>query len=164
MVVVGTWTRVVLTVLAFGGCADDPPAKDNFDLYKCKDTSTDLPNGNHNPGLDCMGACHDHGFTAAGTVIISAENRMPAVGATVTMRDADLKLINMITASNGNFYTKEPFKLPMRVWVSSCPEVQLMPDYVDTIEINGTKIDKPSCNQGVCHNNEAGTGPITLIQ
>ncbi|MCX5741107.1 MAG: carboxypeptidase-like regulatory domain-containing protein [Proteobacteria bacterium] len=151
---------VSLLGLCLLACSDDPVNKDDFSIYACKDPVTaGLPNGNHNAGMDCQGPCHDHGYTVSGTVYKDASGTEPAVGATVTIRDGDLKIINMITASNGNFYTKEKFTFPFRTWVSSCPDVELMPDFVDTNTNLGA-----SCNQGICHNNAAGTGVITLFQ
>jgi hypothetical protein len=149
-----------LAVGLFGcGAGGDNPT-DDYDIYKCKAPVTgNLPNGNHNPGMDCQGACHDHGFTLSGTVFEDSTSNAPAVGATVNVRDKTLKTLTMITASNGNFYTMEHFEYPFRVWVSSCPDVELMPDSVDTNTGLGA-----SCNQGICHNNAAGTGVITIRQ
>ncbi len=155
--------RAVLCLVTAGvfGCGDDGNnPKDDYDIYKCKAPVTSgLPNGNHNPGMDCQGSCHDHGFKISGTVFTDSTGSMPAVGATVNVRDKNLKVLTMITASNGNFYTMDTFELPFRVWVSSCPDSELMPDAVDVNTGLGA-----SCNQGVCHNNAAGTGVITLFQ
>jgi len=150
--------RSLLGIAAVASCADDPVNKDDFSIYKCKDQVTaGLPQGNHNPGMDCQGACHDHGYTVSGTVFLEDEVT-PAVGANVTIRDGNLKIINLITAENGNFYTKEPIAFPFRTWVSSCPDVEIMPDFVRAEELGA------SCNNAICHQNQAGTGPIIIAQ
>ena len=145
-------------LIALVACGDDGTSPNDYSKYKCKAPSTDLPNGNHNPGMDCQGSCHDHGFTIAGTVFTDGTGTTPAVGATVNVYDG-AQTLSMITATNGNFYTKSAVKLPFQVWVSSCPSVEIMPDSVDTNTGLGA-----SCNQGICHNNGAGTGVITLNQ
>lgn len=156
----------IVMLLALAACGDDGKSPNDYSRYDCKDPVTsNLPDGNHNPGKDCQGSCHDHGFTIAGTVFMDASASAPAVGATVTAYDGK-KTITMVTASNGNFYTKETFDTPIslqhpyQVWVSSCPDVEIMPDSIDMPNSNTAT----SCNQGVCHNNQAGTGVITLRQ
>ena len=142
------------------GCSDNGANPDDYSIYKCKPAVTSgMPDGHHNPGLDCQGSCHDHGYTISGTVFVDASAAMPAVGATVNVRDKSQKVLTMVTGANGNFYTKDAFEYPFRVWVSSCPDSELMPDSVDTNTGLGA-----SCNQGVCHNNAAGTGVITIHQ
>lgn len=114
--------------------------------------TTNLNNGHHNPGQDCMNGCHDHGFTAAGTLYKSA-NGTAMPGATITLTDSTGAKITMISQSNGNFYTFTPISFPATVTVSGCPNNAAM---TAKVQASGA-----GCNQGgACH---GGTqGPIHL--
>lgn len=151
--------RLVLLslTLVLGGCSEDEP-EDPYAIYACKPQVTSgLGDGYHLPGTDCQSACHDHGFTISGTIFTDATGTTPYPGATVTIRDKNLKMFSAVTETNGNFWTMETFDYPFRAWVTSCPDTAIMSDTVDKNTGLGT-----SCNQGVCHNNAAGQGVITL--
>ncbi len=59
--------------------------------------------GHHNPGQDCLGSCHNHGFSIAGTLNL-ADNVTPANNATVTIADANGGKQEIIVSTNGNFF------------------------------------------------------------
>ncbi|HUJ61980.1 MAG TPA: hypothetical protein VLX92_25920, partial [Kofleriaceae bacterium] len=40
--------------------------------FTCRTGTTSYSSGHHNPGQDCNGSCHDHGFTLAGTLFTTA--------------------------------------------------------------------------------------------
>jgi hypothetical protein len=82
--------------------------------------------GHHNTGKDCMQGCHNHGFTLSGTLYDSATSNSAFVGATVTITDAQNRTYDLVTAANGNFYTKNPITFPVKVLASSCPSAVVM--------------------------------------
>lgn len=69
--------------------------------------------GTHNAGKDCMGGCHNHGFTFAGTLTDGAGN--PVAGAEVRLVDANGTAILVHTGSNGNFRSSAPWVPPAHV-------------------------------------------------
>ena len=102
-----------------------------------------LGNGHHNAGQDCMQGCHNHGFTASGTLYTSINGTTPATGATVTIVDAANQTVDMITQTNGNFYTLTPLTFPIRVVASSCP---------NTTPMGGSiAAGNGGCNKSGCH-------------
>jgi hypothetical protein len=111
--------------------------------------TTNLNNGHHHPGEDCMNACHNHGFKAAGTLYKSATGTTPMIGATITLTDSAGTKITMISQSNGNFYTSQPISYPVTVSVSGCPNNAAM---TDKVQASGA-----GCNQGgACHGGTQG--------
>jgi ABC-type phosphate transport system substrate-binding protein len=90
----------------------------------CTPPSTNQPNGNHYPGMDCL-TCHDGqtagatAFTVAGTLFASGST--PLAGASVLVTDSTNKSFTLVTASNGNFYSSDPVTLPLTaLGVSDC--------------------------------------------
>jgi cytochrome c5 len=86
--------------------------------------SSNLPAGNHNPGLDCM-SCHNGqmvgapAYSIAGTLF--APSGTPLAGATVLITDSNSNSFTLVTASNGNFYTGSAVALPLTaLGVSDC--------------------------------------------
>src|SRR5690349_1038627 len=71
-----------------GAVVIDAPVSGVDAALPCKQASTLHTDGHHNPGQDCMGLCHFHGFAFAGT-LMQADGHTPAVGATVTVVDAN---------------------------------------------------------------------------
>lgn len=110
--------------------------------------TSNLNNGHHNPGQDCMNGCHNHGFTAAGTLYKSnGTTAMP--GATITLTDSAGNKITMVSQSNGNFYTFTPISFPATVTVSGCPNNAAM---TEKVQASGA-----GCNQGgACHGGTQG--------
>jgi hypothetical protein len=104
-----------------------PDAGDNF--LTCREPSPQRIDGNHNAGRNCM-QCHSAAgpgprWYAAGTVFADG-NGTPRVGATITIRDATGKTVDIVTATNGNFWTPEPLQYPLVTFASSCPDIRSM--------------------------------------
>jgi hypothetical protein len=124
----------------------DAPATTTPDAaIPCKQASALHGDGHHNPGQDCMGFCHFHGFAFAGT-LMQADGHTPAVGATVTVIDADNATQDIVVGTNGNFYTYIPVAFPVRVTASLCPSVEVM---------SATAM-KGGCNAADCHGGSQG--------
>jgi hypothetical protein len=102
-----------------------------------------LPDGHHNPGQDCMNACHNHGFTLSGTVYASLNSNTAVVGATVVVKDANNQTIKMVSATNGNFYTSQAIAFPLTVMATECPNVSAMSGQVAQ--------GQGGCNKVGCH-------------
>ena len=107
----------------------------------CQNMSTLTGDGHHNPGMDCMQGCHNHGFTIAGTLYQNATGNIPWVGAHVTATDANNNVIDMITYNFGNFYTKQAVAFPVTILASDCPSAAKMNASAST----------GHCNQAGCH-------------
>ena len=90
-----------------------------------------------------MAACHNHGFTVAGTVFTSANSNTAVVGATVTVKDANGQVVDIVTQQNGNFYTSTQVAFPLTVMASSCPAATSM---IGQVAQGGG-----GCNQTNCH-------------
>lgn len=117
-------------------------------MSACKNKVAIVGNGHHNPGTDCMNSCHNHGFTAAGTLYAAAGSQTPVSGATVTIVDAHGATVNAVSQSNGNFYTSTALSYPISVFASSCPSLTPMVAKVTTTA---------GCNSGgACHGGSQG--------
>lgn len=121
-----------------GGDAGTGPAP-----FVCRNQVNRVGSGNHHPGEDCQGSCHNHGFTLGGTLFSAASSTTPVVGATITIVDHAGKTIDIVSQSNGNFYTSQSLAFPVTVTASECPSVSPMITQV-TATMDG-------CNQGGCH-------------
>lgn len=111
--------------------------------------TSNLNNGHHNQGQDCMNGCHNHGFTVAGTLYKSAGGNTPMPGATITLTDSGGNKVTMISQSDGNFYTFSPISFPATVTVSGCPNNAAM---TASVASSGA-----GCNQGgACHGGAQG--------
>lgn len=108
----------VMWIDAAGGSGSDLPCE-NPANYSGID-------GHHEPGKSCFQACHNHGFTLAGTLYTNATGNSPFAGATITVVDATNKTVKIVTAANGNFYTKDAIAFPALVMASSCPSAVRM--------------------------------------
>ena len=75
--------------------------------------TTGLGDGHHNSGQDCMNACHNHGFTLAGTVYTSVNSNTAVTGATISVTDANGQHLKIVTQLNGNFYTSQAVAFPL---------------------------------------------------
>ena len=92
-----------------------------------------------------MNGCHNHGFTLAGT-LYAADKSTPVVGASITVVDANNATFDMVTMTNGNFYTSSAVKFPLTITASSCPSVSPM---ISTVSASG-------CNNTSCHGGAQG--------
>jgi hypothetical protein len=113
--------------------------------FACRNPLPAPGDGHHNAGLDCMNGCHNHGFTLAGT-LYAANKTSPVVGASITVVDANGATFDMVTMTNGNFYTSTAVKLPVTVTASSCPSVSPMIGKAST----------GGCNNTSCHGGAQG--------
>jgi len=116
----------------------------------CKPANVIHGDGKHNPGMDCMGACHFHGFSVAGTVYL-ADGITPATDATVTIVDANHGSQDLIVGSNGNFFSYFPVAYPITVTASLCPSVQVMVAQPTAGGCNASGCHEPGGLQGAAH-------------
>jgi hypothetical protein len=91
--------------------------------------------------------CHDGTgsapqWTIAGTLYDSANGGNALSAATIEVTDADGNVLQLATATNGNFYTDQAVSFPITVRASKCPSDAPMAD-----PITGSG----SCNQSGCH-------------
>jgi hypothetical protein len=107
----------------------------------CEDNTPNSIDGRHNTGKSCFQSCHNHGFTAAGTLYTNATGNSPFAGATITLIDSNSSPHTILVAPNGNFYTKEAIAFPALTYASSCPSATKM---------QGSTPDG-NCNAGNCH-------------
>jgi hypothetical protein len=111
--------------------------------------------GHHNPGMDCMDSCHNHGFTAAGTLYTDAGGATIVSGATVTVIDSIGNTYDFASQTNGNFYTSFALLPPISVYVSECPTIDMMAAQLATDAQGG-------CNQTGCHASGSTQGRVHL--
>ena len=90
-----------------------------------------------------MNACHNHGFTFAGTVYNNISGGTAVIGAHIVVTDANNQKIDIYSQQNGNFYTSAAVAFPLTVLATSCPNIQHMSSTVTTG--NG------GCNKTGCH-------------
>ena len=62
---------------------------------------------------DCLGSCHNHGFTLAGTLYESATDNTGYAGATITIVDNNGTSYPLVVQANGNFYTTAAIAFPV---------------------------------------------------
>ncbi len=92
----------------------------------CENATTPNGDGHHYAGMDCLNGCHNHGFTLAGTLFTSATGNQPVAGATITVVDSNNQTFKLVTAQNGNFYTKSAIAFPVLTLASQCPSAAQM--------------------------------------
>ena len=93
-----------------------------------------------------MNSCHFHGFSLAGTMYSSASGGTAVAGATITVKDAAGHTFDMVTMTNGNFYTSTPVQFPVTVVASDCqlsPNPQPMTAALQSADAG--------CNKSGCH-------------
>jgi hypothetical protein len=122
------------------GDVDAPQSSSDGAGFTCRNTVTSVGSGNHNAGLDCMGGCHNHGFTLAGS-LFQPGTTTPVVGASITVTDATGKSLDMVSQRNGNFYTSTKLTFPVTIAASSCPDVSHMT----------AQVSAGGCNSTGCH-------------
>jgi hypothetical protein len=105
-----------------GGAPPPPPATDAFTgapAYVMK-----IAGGTHNAGRNCMGGCHNHGFTFAGTVTNASGSGVG--GVEVRLVDAKGKAISVYSGSDGNFHSSTAWTAPAKVGVRSASAKNVM--------------------------------------
>jgi hypothetical protein len=135
---------------AAADAAGEPDALD----FTCREPVANPPNGMHNAGLACQN-CHDGTgpaplWTLAGTLYTDANGSAALAGGTITVTDADGQTFDIVTATNGNFWTNRPVAYPVQIVASRCPDAKAMPFGVEA---------PGSCNAGGCHSAPGGNGP-----
>jgi hypothetical protein len=124
--------------------------------FTCRDqVTTGNTNGHHNAGMDCMDSCHDHGFTIAGTLYSDAAGTQIVSGATISVYDAFGNEFDVVSQTNGNFYTAFALEQPLTIFASECPTIQMM-----SMQI--TADAQTGCNQTSCHASNASPGRVHL--
>jgi hypothetical protein len=100
--------------------------------------------GHHNAGQDCAG-CHmlipGFNWTISGTLYSSANGSAAVAGATIVVTDNNGQRLQLVTCSNGNFYTTTPVAFPITLEANECPASEPM----------ATTASKGSCNTSACH-------------
>jgi hypothetical protein len=120
--------------------------------------TTNIGDGHHNAGQDCMNSCHAHGFTLAGTLYSSSAGTSPIAGGTIVVTDAQGHTFDVVSQANGNFYTTQPVAFPVTVMASDCPSTTAMASSVSA----GAGGTSAGCNANGCHQPGGGQGPIHL--
>ncbi len=135
-----------------GSCADagaaPPPAGNVFTGAPAFVSQT--AGSTHTAGLNCMGGCHNHGFTFAGT--LTDGNGKGVAGAEVRLVDAKGVAISVHTGSNGNFHSSTSFTGPAHVGARNAATTVVMATALQPA--NG------GCNG--CHTTGGTTTPIHL--
>jgi hypothetical protein len=126
-----------------GGGGIDAGAASDAAGFACRDKVASVGSGNHHPGEDCQGSCHNHGFTLGGTIFAAANSTTPLVGATLTVVDAAGNTFDLPSQRNGNFYTSQRISFPVSVTASLCPSAAPM--------ITHVAATMDGCNKGGCH-------------
>lgn len=102
----------------------------------------------HNAGKDCMGGCHNHGFTFAGTLLDA--NGSAVAGAEVRLVDSQGQAILVNTDSSGNFHSSQTWTGPAHVGART--------DANKAIMTTALKADDGGCNG--CHATGGAVPPI----
>lgn len=126
----------------------DAPASDA--ALACKPANILHGDGKHNPGMDCMGGCHNHGFSIAGT-LYQQDGVTPAVNATITIVDAANNKQDIIVSTNGNFFSYIPVLYPVAITGSLCPSTQVMVTKPSAGACNASGCHEPGGIQGTAH-------------
>jgi len=104
------------------GGTTPPPSNDPF--AGAAAFASQVAGSTHNAGQNCMGGCHNHGFTFAGTVTDGAGAGV--AGAEVRLVDANGKAISVYTGSNGNFHSSTAFVAPAHIGVRNASAKSVM--------------------------------------
>ena len=135
---------------ADGGAPPPPPPPPSNVFTGAPGFVSQVASSTHNAGQNCMGGCHNHGFTFAGT--LTDGNGNPVAGAEVRLVDANGTGISVHTGSNGNFHSSTPFVAPAHVGARNATNTSLMVTALTSA--NG------GCNG--CHKTGGTTTPIHL--
>jgi hypothetical protein len=108
-----------------GMCGDAGAAPATTNVFSDAGAFTSQTAGStHNMGKNCMGGCHNHGFTFAGTLTDGAGNGV--AGAEVRLVDANGKAISVYTGTNGNFHSSTSWTAPAHVGARNAANTVLM--------------------------------------
>jgi hypothetical protein len=113
----------------------------------CINKMTSPGTGHHHPGEDCNGACHNHGFSFAGTLYTTATGFTAITGATIVVKDAAGQTIKVVTQDNGNFYSTTPVTFPLTVYATECQISQTVSQMQATVQSSSNG----GCNKSGCH-------------
>lgn len=127
-----------------GGTRSDGAAASADAALNCKTKVAAVGSGHHNAGQDCQQGCHNHGFTMSGTLYAAVNSTTPVIGATITAKDANGQLVDMVTQSDGNFWTSSAVAFPVTVVASLCPN----PNHAMAGQITA---GNGGCNKSGCH-------------
>jgi hypothetical protein len=105
-------------------------------------------NGYHNPGQNCMGGCHNHGFTFAGTIYDGSGTAVS--GAEVRLVDSTGNGISVYSGTNGNFYSSAAWTASATVGARNATNTQLM-------------VESLSSSQGGCNGCHATGGATSQV-
>jgi hypothetical protein len=152
---VTTWLITAMVLIACVGTMEekDPTASGNAGVdagtsaSTCDDPAPSALSGEHNPGTDCL-ACHSQmgsgpEFTIGGTLYDGVNSNTAVVGGTIRVTDSDGLELKLISAQNGNFWTREALAFPVTVTASECPDT--LPMISPVSQAGG------SCSMGGCH-------------
>jgi hypothetical protein len=110
---------------------------------QCIKITTPLTSGHHNPGAACLD-CHTGGgatlFTAGGTLYNTVTGGTAIAGATIRLTDAAGKVVDIVTSTNGNFYTSTAMTFPVTARASGCPN-----------DVSMSSKATGNCNMSGCH-------------
>jgi len=115
----------------------------------CKNKVTSYGSGHHNAGQDCM-QCHGD-FSVAGTLYTTPTGSTPIAGATITIKDASGQTEDLVTQSNGNFYSFNAHSFPITVYASECQISTTSQVMVSSVQASSNG----GCNMSGCHRTTA---------
>jgi hypothetical protein len=135
-----------------------PPPPDAPPPPMCVNATNNQNDGHHNAGLDCMsGNCHGPTgsgvapkWSIAGTLYDGANPPVGVKYATISIEDAAGTKLDLVTSLNGNFYSGQILKFPIKVFASKCPSIKLMTG----------SVQDGSCN--ACHASGLTQGQMVL--
>jgi hypothetical protein len=133
-----------------GGTPPPPPPPPTDVFTGAPAFASQVAGSTHNAGKNCMGGCHNHGFTFAGTVTNGAGAGV--AGAEVRLVDANGKAISVYTGSNGNFHSSSSFVAPAKIGVRNAAAKAIM--------VTALTAANGGCNG--CHANGGTQTPIHL--
>jgi hypothetical protein len=135
-----------------GSCADagSPPPAGVDPFAGAPAFASQVGPDSHNAGQNCMGGCHNHGFTFAGTLVDAAGNGV--AGAEVRLLDTSGVAVSVYTGPNGNFHSSATFTAPAHVGARDATNKALM--------VTALAASNGGCNG--CHATGGTVAPIHL--
>jgi hypothetical protein len=104
------------------------------DAAACTPAQPNGPTG-MNSGQGCL-SCHGE-FTLAGSLYASQTGGTRIGGATVSITDQNGQIVDLVTGSDGSFFTSQPLSFPVDVEISKCPDTVWMVSAANSGECNG---------------------------
>jgi hypothetical protein len=128
------------TMSPSGSDAGSSPASQDGAPLVCEQAVAAPGSGNHNAGLACL-SCHTGlgdapRWNLAGT-LYAANGVTPIIGATIVIVDAVGTRLELVTKTNGNFFTGQPVVFPAHVHATRCPDTRSMTSGVPHGDCNG---------------------------